>query len=84
MTMATSPTQLIELRVLARVVECFELHVGGLGVNPLGRLPPLRAPLDVPTELGVVINVNRCMLGTIYEMWESAWGFPHEVFLGNK
>jgi hypothetical protein len=30
------------------VVECFELHVGGLGVDSLGRLLLLHASLDIP------------------------------------
>jgi hypothetical protein len=48
------------------VVECFELHAGGLRVDPPSWLPLLCASIDVPTGLGAVISTDRFTLGTIF------------------
>jgi hypothetical protein len=66
------------------VVECFELHAEGLGVNPLGWIPMLCASLNVLIELGIVINTNRFALGTICEMRGSGRGLPIRFSLGKK
>lgn len=66
------------------MVECFEILVRGLRLDPPGRLPVLRAFLNVPTWLGAVINVVRFTLGTIHETWGSARGFRCEFYLGRK
>ena len=53
------------------MVECVELHVGGVRVDPLGWMPLLLASLDF-TNLGIIINTNRFTLGTIYKNQGSA------------
>jgi hypothetical protein len=42
----------------AQVVECFELHAGGLGVDSLDCMPLLFPSLDVPVRSGTVINAD--------------------------
>ena len=66
------------------MVKDFELHVGGLGINPPHWLPLLHASLYAPPRSNVMININEFTLDTIYEMQGSAQGFSREVFLVEK
>lgn len=50
------------------MVECIELHAGGLGLDPLGSLPVLCASLDVPAGSGAIISDDEFTLSNICEM----------------
>jgi hypothetical protein len=66
------------------VVECFELHAGGLKFDPPGCLPLLHASLNVSTRSDAIINANNFTLGTISKMWGSAGGSPQDFSLEKK
>ncbi len=61
---------------LTRVVDCFELDVGCLGVHSLYSPPLLDVSLDVPIGLGIVISADKFTLSTTHKMWGSGWGLP--------